>query len=1029
MEAQTADKKSSPRKAGGGPDATILIVEDSPVQAELLRRALEAAGYKVIAARDGAAGLVLARAQHPAAVVSDINMPVMDGYALCHAIRRDEVLKTIPVILLTMLSDPQDVIGGLNAGADAYVTKPYNVPSLIARIELLLAHPPPPPPPVERRKLEVQLGGETHLVDAHGPRMLNLLVSTYENAVLQNRELVATQQALEDLNQHLEQKVLEKTAELQTSEQRFRSLIENASDLVTVVDAKGVITYMSPSVKQLGGYESGEVLGTQYLDYVHPDDHAAAVSEMTALQRNPQTLQKTEFRYRHKDGTWITLESVARNALADPAIQGIVVNARDITERKRAAEKIAKLNRLYATLSGINMAIVHSADPAQLFDRVCEVAVTQGKFSMAWIGTTERSDQMMTPVAQRGLSQDDMAAVRNSIGGIAKSRSRAATAIRENRIVYSSDYGAEALAATWRGAVVERSVRGYAALPIAQRGKVVGLLALYVTERNFFDPEQFALLEEMRTDISFAMDRFDTEAKKAQAEAALRESEVRLKAIFDAAADGIVVAETESGRFAAANASLCRMLGYSLDELLERSVSDIHPVEALPHVMRQFELQGKSEIKVASDLPVKRKDGSVFYADVNSTPMTLGGTTCVLGIFRDVTERKQAEEELRRLNWALRALGQSNSALVHAGTEKELFRSCCDAIASAGTYPLAWIGLARDDLEHSIEIAAAAGAATAYLEDIALSWAEAPLGQGPVGTAIRTGATQVIDDLAENVAYQPWIERARSHGLASSVSLPIRADTGPLGALVVFSREKDAFGKAEVELFEELAADIGYGIASRRTREERDHLQQEQLLGVERLKDALIGTIGAVALTVEKRDPYTAGHQQRVAELCVAIGRKLDFAEDRLEGLRLGATIHDIGKIYVPAEILNRPGKLAAVEFEIIKSHPQVGYDIVKDIKFPWPVNHMILQHHERLDGSGYPNALKGEGIIMEARILAVADMVEAMSSHRPYRAGLGIEAALAQIRKEAGSKLDAQVVDACLDLFQKKEFSWRNAA
>ena len=183
---------------------TILIVEDSPVQAELLRGSLEGAGYKVIAASNGAEAVALAKANHPDAVVSDINMPVMDGYAMCHAIRDDAALKHTPVILLTMLSEPQDVIRGLNAGADGYVTKPYNVPTLVSRLESLLAYPPVLSLPVEQRKVEVRLAGETYLVDAHGPRMLNLLVSTYENAVLQNRELRATQQALEDVNTRLE---------------------------------------------------------------------------------------------------------------------------------------------------------------------------------------------------------------------------------------------------------------------------------------------------------------------------------------------------------------------------------------------------------------------------------------------------------------------------------------------------------------------------------------------------------------------------------------------------------------------------------------------------------------------------------------------------------------------------------------------------------------------------------------------------------------------------------------------------------
>jgi GAF domain-containing protein len=423
-------------------------------------------------------------------------------------------------------------------------------------------------------------------------------------------------------------------------------------------------------------------------------------------------------------------------------------------------------------------------------------------------------------------------------------------------------------------------------------------------------------------------------------------------------------------------------------------------------------------------LPLRTADGRDIDVEFVSHVYRVNGGEVIQCNIRDITERKRAEEELRRLNWALRALGQSNSALVHAGTEKELFQACCDAIAGTENYPLAWIGLAIDDPARSVVVAAAAGEAVEYMQDFEGSWGDTPNGKGPTGTAIHTGTTQVTNNLDESEACLPWIEGARARGLASSISLPIRANGGAMGVLTIYGREVDAFNRPEVELFEELAADIGYGIASRRTRVERDHLQQEQLLGVERLKSALIGTIGAVALTVEKRDPYTAGHQQRVAGLCVAIGRKLDLTEDRLEGLRLGATIHDIGKIYVPAEILNRPGQLSPPEFEIIKSHPQIGYDIIKDVKFPWPVADMILQHHERLDGSGYPQGLKGEQIILEARILAVADVVEAMSSHRPYRPGLGLDAALAQIKQEAGTKLDAQVVDACERLFRADGFS-----
>ncbi len=178
-------------------------------------------------------------------------------------------------------------------------------------------------------------------------------------------------------------------------------------------------------------------------------------------------------------------------------------------------------------------------------------------------------------------------------------------------------------------------------------------------------------------------------------------------------------------------------------------------------------------------------------------------------------------------------------------------------------------------------------------------------------------------------------------------------------------------------------------------------------------------TIHAMALTIEKRDPYTAGHQLRVSQVATTIAGKLGWAAERQEGLRLGAMIHDIGKIYLPAEILSRPGRLSNTEFELIKTHSEVGRAIVSEVDFPWPVAEMIHQHHERLDGSGYPRGLMDDAIILEARILAVADVVEAMAAHRPYRPALGIDVALAEIRAGAGKLYDADIVEACLALFE----------
>ena len=189
------------------------------------------------------------------------------------------------------------------------------------------------------------------------------------------------------------------------------------------------------------------------------------------------------------------------------------------------------------------------------------------------------------------------------------------------------------------------------------------------------------------------------------------------------------------------------------------------------------------------------------------------------------------------------------------------------------------------------------------------------------------------------------------------------------------------------------------------------------------LETAFMSTVRVINTLGEMRDPYTAGHERRVAELAAAIGAELGFSVRQQEGLRVAGYLHDIGKITIPSEILAKPGKLSWVEHRLIQEHAQSGYGVLKDVKFPWQIAEVVLQHHERMDGSGYPRGLKGEAILLKARILAVADVVEAMSSHRPYRPALGIEAALAEIERGRGTLFDTNVVDACLRLFREKGY------
>ena len=204
---------------------------------------------------------------------------------------------------------------------------------------------------------------------------------------------------------------------------------------------------------------------------------------------------------------------------------------------------------------------------------------------------------------------------------------------------------------------------------------------------------------------------------------------------------------------------------------------------------------------------------------------------------------------------------------------------------------------------------------------------------------------------------------------------------------------------------------------------ERKRAEEEIKRHVLQLNTAFMGTVEVATALCEMRDPYTAGHERRVGKLASAIGAELGFDEQRIEGLRVAGCLHDIGKITIPSEILSKPGKLSLIEFQLIQGHAQAGYEALKNVSFPWPLAAVTLQHHERMDGSGYPQGIKGESILLEARIMSVADVVEAMSSHRPYRAALGIEAALAEIESGSDSKYDASVVRACLRLFRENGY------
>ena len=381
--------------------------------------------------------------------------------------------------------------------------------------------------------------------------------------------------------------------------------------------------------------------------------------------------------------------------------------------------------------------------------------------------------------------------------------------------------------------------------------------------------------------------------------------------------------------------------------------------------------------------------------------------------------------DLQKQNWALLAHAKASSALVHSNNRDELIEGVCNAIVNQPPYILAWVGLAMQDDLKTVQVIGAHGVAADYAKGIDVKWSpDTSAGKGPIGQCIQTSLPVLILDSENDPRFLPWRERSKLYGIRSVIAVPIK-DHEPqaIGALTVYANLPNVFGEIEVQLFESLAKEIGFGLAAI----EKQRMLDEEITKREQLNtqlvDSLNATIEAISKTMEWRDPYTAGHQKKVAVLSRAIAQKLGWSEKKIRGLYLAALVHDIGKIATPAEILTKPSMLTEIEMTLIKEHPKTGYNILKDIPFTWPIAQAVYQHHERLDGSGYPNKLSGDSIIPEAKILAVADTIEAISSHRPYRPGLGLEKAILQVKAEAGKTLDPAICEVACQLLEQDEF------
>jgi len=418
--------------------------------------------------------------------------------------------------------------------------------------------------------------------------------------------------------------------------------------------------------------------------------------------------------------------------------------------------------------------------------------------------------------------------------------------------------------------------------------------------------------------------------------------------------------------------------------------------------------------------------------DANDKIVGLRGTA------QDITERKTAEESIRKLNRIYAVLSGINEAIVHLLEPQALFEEACRVAVEDGGFIAAWVGLV-DPADNRVRVAAQWGATEGYLDDIEIIVGHETLGCGPTGVGISERRRVVSQDIDHDPAMAPWRDNALRHGYRSCASLPLIVGDEGVGAFSMYADAPDFFDEEQLKLLDELAADISLamefaGVEKRRRQGEVDleqsgvllaELLEEREHNLEQLARSFSSLIEVLCQVVEMRDPYTAGHQRRVSELSVRISEEMGMPTEQVEEIRVAALIHDVGKMVVPAEILTKPGKLSHSEFELIKDHSEAGYRIIESAHMEGSAAETVFQHHERCDGSGYPRGLMAEQLLPNAKVLMVADVVEAMTSHRPYRAALGMDAALEEIEGGAGRLYDSEVCKACVAVCRDGGFAF----
>jgi PAS domain S-box-containing protein len=943
----------------------ILYIEDDPGLARLVQKRLGRAGYTVDIASDGEEGITRYKADSYDLLFVDQSLPIHDGLEVIRILRSNGSLP--PTVMITGTGDERVAVEAMKLGASDYIVK-----------------------------------------DVEGG-YLELLPSVVEKVLQQRRDV----------------------DERQRAQEAYQAVVEHSLQGLQIIQG-GRKVFVNSAYAEMVGYTEEELLALspeQTLDLVHPEDRELVGAHYRDRIAGKPAPQRYEFRIVQKDGSvrWVEVFASRIEYHGRPASQLAMI---DITERKQAETALRESEEKYREL-------VERANDGITIIQDGIAKYVNPILAKMWGGTAQEStgtsftdyidpDELPKVVDRynRRMKGEDVASIYETVlrrkdgskvyvelnagsityqGKLAdlvfvrditeRKQAEEALRIKDSAITSSINaiaigefggnltYVNHAFLKMW-GYDSEKDVLGKPAVNFwhkkekAQevieallKGKnVVGELKAKRKDGSLFDVQLSASIVTDETGKPiYMMGSFVDITERKQVELELRESEERYRFIFENSQNVNILIGTD-GKIIDVNEGAVQSLGYKKESVIGKDVLAFVVPEQRQAAAKQLaqELKGEYTPSFAVDVISKKGIRTLLFPEGHATVLATGRLTGMLLSALDITDRKQAEDSLRQ--------------------SEERYRTLVENVD---------FGINLIDADHTIVMANAA-----LSKRICKS----------VSEIIGKKCFRVFEKRDAVCPYCPGVQAMAAGRPAEIETEGVKDDPdlfpARLQAFPIFGQDGTVSG------FIEVVEDIT----------ERKQVEKDIIEHKEALKNSFFGTAEALSKVIEDRDPYTSGHSAGVAGLGEAIARVMGFPEDELTGIYIAGVLHDIGKMAVPVEILVKPGKLTDMEISLIHIHPQAGYEILNGIDFPWPVALATLQHHERMDGSGYPQGLTGNKIILEARILAVADVVDAMTHHRPYRPAFSLQDAVEEINKGSGRIYDPQVVDACLEALEGRQ-------